>query len=288
MADRNVLVIEPDGAFAAELRGALEPYGFGVEVLTDGNEVLQRARDPMPDLVLLSVEPRNVGYAICNKLKKNNAWKNTPIVLMSLDATQETFDQHRKLKTHADEYLIKPFPIEELLQKVDQLIGLGDLMTSAPTGDEVEIPLDGADAVEEIALDDEELALMEEDAARAEAPARPVEREYNAEEPTTITLDENLDAEAEAAFASLTGSRRQSGAAAALSHVDEPVTHTTTINAYQPMREPAPVRPGSTAQALSELDHRPTEVNRPTLPVEALDVGLDEVAAQAQAVRSRG
>src|SRR5215831_9970762 len=121
MADRNVLVIEPDGAFAAELRGALEPYGFGVEVLTDGNEVLQRARDPMPDLVLLSVEPKNVGYAICNKLKKNSVWAGTPIVLMSSEATAQTFEQHRKLKTHADDYLIKPFAIDDLLQKVDQL-----------------------------------------------------------------------------------------------------------------------------------------------------------------------
>src|SRR5437764_1632809 len=107
MAERNVLVIEPDGAFAAELRGALEPYGFGVQVIADGNEVLSRPRDPMPELVLRFVEPRNAGYAICNKLKKNNAWKNTPIVLTSSEATPEPFEQHGKLNTQDDEYLIK-------------------------------------------------------------------------------------------------------------------------------------------------------------------------------------
>src|SRR5215813_11668273 len=193
MAERNVLIIEPEGAFAAELRGALEPYGFGVEVLTDGNEVLQRARDPMPDLVLLCVEPRNVGYAICNKLKKNNAWKNTPIVLTSSEATAETFEQHRKLKTHADEYLIKPFSIEELLAKVDQLIGLGDLIAGS-SEESLEIPLDAGDAVEEIALDDDELAIVEDDGAAPAAEARGPKPE-TVDDAAPITLDENLGAE---------------------------------------------------------------------------------------------
>src|SRR4029079_8520168 len=103
----------------------------------------QRTRDTMPDLVLLCVEPKNVGYAICNKLKKNNAWKNTPIVLMSAEATEESFAQHKKLKTHADEYLIKPFAMDALLGKVDQLIGLGDLM--AATVGEGEVSLEGAE-----------------------------------------------------------------------------------------------------------------------------------------------
>src|SRR5262245_55436089 len=203
MPERNVLVIEPDGAFAAELRGALEPYGFGVHVLADGQEVLQRPRDPMPDLVLLCVEPKNVGYAICNKLKKNNAWKSTPIVLMSAEATLDTFDQHRKLKTHADEYLIKPFPIEDLLGKVDQLIGLGDLVGNVPTDESMEIPIDTADAVEEIALEDDELSIVEEESS-AVGPTVPASQPgFTGEEPTTITMDEDLDAETAAAFASL-------------------------------------------------------------------------------------
>src|SRR5215468_1346074 len=178
----------------AERRGALEPYGFGIEILKDGNEVLQKPRDPMPDMVLLCVEPKNVGYAICNKLKKNNAWKSTPIVLMSADATQDTFDQHRKLKTHADEYLIKPFPIEDLLGKVDQLIGLGDLVAGS-SEESMEIPIDNAEAVEEIALDDDELAIVDEDEQVNAAPALPhAQPEFTGEEPTTITMDEDLDA----------------------------------------------------------------------------------------------
>src|SRR5262249_18832199 len=136
MGDRNLLVIEPDAAQAAAVRDALEPYGFRVNALSDGNDVLARGHDPLPAVVPLCVEPRNVGYAICNKLKKNNAWKSTPIILMSSEATAETFDQHRKLKTHADAYLIKPFAVEALLERVDQLIGLGDLVAGVTHQDE--------------------------------------------------------------------------------------------------------------------------------------------------------
>jgi CheY-like chemotaxis protein len=278
MAERNVLIIEPDGAFAAELRGALEPYGFGIEILKDGNEVLQRPRDPMPDLVLLCVEPKNVGYAICNKLKKNNAWKSTPIVLMSAEATQDTFDQHRKLKTHADEYLIKPFPIEDLLGKVDQLIGLGDLVTSGQSDESMEIPIDNVEAVEEIALEDDDLAVAEEgDEAPAVAAQHP---EFTGEEPTTITMDEDLDAEAAAAFASLSNSSQPQalGAQAAVAQVA----------AYEPMREPEPEPPSikqrgrQLSAALAEFEQRSTAVEEPAVPQEALDVGLDQVQQPSQ------
>jgi DNA-binding response OmpR family regulator len=98
MADRNVLIIEPDDQLASELRQTLAPYGFGFDLISDGNAVLQRPFEPMPDLVLLCVEPKGTGYAVCNKLKKNNAWRNTPVILMSSEATPEAFEQHRKLK----------------------------------------------------------------------------------------------------------------------------------------------------------------------------------------------
>src|SRR5262245_57218701 len=281
LAERNVLIIEPDGAFAAELRGALEPYGFGTEVLPDGNEVLQRARDPMPDLVLLCVEPKNVGYAICNKLKKNNAWKSTPIVLMSAEATHDTFEQHRKLKTHADEYLIKPFPIEDLLSKVDELIGLGDLVAQAVSEDAMEIPIDNVEAIEEIALEDDEMAIVEEntrqDEVRAAVPA--AQEAFTSEEPTTITLDQDLDAESAAAFASLAQGSDAMPAAAAVPSAQQ-------LAAYEPMREPQPdpnikVRGRALSQSLKEFEQRATAAPEPARHV-PIDVGLDQVAQKRQ------
>src|SRR5690348_1226090 len=142
MAQRSVLIIEADQGFASQIAQALRPYGFEAELLPDGKEVAQAPRPTMPDLVLLCVEPKNLGYAICNKLKKNASWKDIPIVLMSAEATSETFDQHKKLKTRADEYMRKPFEMDELIEKLDALVGLG-----AAPGDEDAIPLDAGDGI---------------------------------------------------------------------------------------------------------------------------------------------
>jgi CheY-like chemotaxis protein len=153
MADRTVLVIEPNEGFAAELEQTLTSYGFGVQVLSDGNDVIERYRGAQPELVVLCLEPKKVGFAVCNKLKRNPEWKDRPVLLMSAEATWADFEQHRKLKARADEYLIKPFAMQELINKIEQLVGLPE---PPPGVEDVDIPLD-ADAVEEIALDDSEL-----------------------------------------------------------------------------------------------------------------------------------
>src|SRR5688572_1613902 len=64
------------------------------------------------------------GYSICNKLKKDNDLKGIPLIITSKEATPETFAQHKKLKTRAEDYLIKPFSDAELIEKIGALIPL--------------------------------------------------------------------------------------------------------------------------------------------------------------------
>jgi CheY-like chemotaxis protein/predicted nucleic acid-binding Zn-ribbon protein len=128
MAERNLLCIEPDSDTVAEIRNALSPYGFGVESIPNGEEAIEWGRSHPTSLIILSVEPRKVGYAICNKLKRSPSLREIPLILISSEETQATFEQHRKLKAHADEYLLKPLNIEELLAKVNRLVPLGEKM----------------------------------------------------------------------------------------------------------------------------------------------------------------
>src|SRR5512135_2053172 len=108
---KTVLLIESDTSFARDLSSALEAKGFGVRTSSDGKEGVELARALRPDCVVLCVElPGLSGYSWCNRLKKDESLRSIPLVIMSEEATTETFEQHRKLKTRAEDYLIKPFP----------------------------------------------------------------------------------------------------------------------------------------------------------------------------------
>jgi CheY-like chemotaxis protein/predicted nucleic acid-binding Zn-ribbon protein len=128
MAERNLLCIEPDSETVTEIRNALAPYGFAVESIPNGEEAIEWGRSHPITLIILSVEPRKVGYAICNKLKRSPSLREIPLILISSEETQATFEQHRKLKAHADEYLLKPLDVAELLAKVNRLVPLGERM----------------------------------------------------------------------------------------------------------------------------------------------------------------
>src|SRR6266702_2552627 len=122
---KKILLIESDGAFAQELADALEARGLQARVTGDSKEGLDLARVDRPDCIVLCVElPKMSGYSICNKLKKDDQLKTIPLVIISAEATPETFEQHRKLKTRAEEYLIKPFGAATLLQKLAGLVEL--------------------------------------------------------------------------------------------------------------------------------------------------------------------
>src|SRR3954471_10804207 len=125
MADRILLCIEPDSGTVDEIRRELGPYGFRIESIPNGDDAIEWGKSNHPDLIILSVEPRKVGYAICNKLKRSPTLRDVPLILISSEETLGTFEQHRKLKSRADEYLLKPLEVPDLLAKIDRLVGLG-------------------------------------------------------------------------------------------------------------------------------------------------------------------
>src|SRR5512136_1427348 len=122
---KNVLLIESDTSFARAMSAALESRGYGVRTSPDGKEGFELARALHPDCVVLCVElPGLSGYSWCNRLKKDGSLKSIPLVITSSEATRETFDQHRKLKTRAEDYLLKPFSPESLVERVGALVGM--------------------------------------------------------------------------------------------------------------------------------------------------------------------
>jgi len=205
MDQRQILVVENDAAYADQIRGSLEPLGLQVQVVGDGGEGLQQAKSNPPELILLSVElPNMSGYSICNKLKKNPDLKRIPLIIMSAEATPEIFEQHKKLKTRAEDYLIKPFAMEDLLEKMGQLIEL-----SAP---------------ERVEVDDEDVIEISGDEFEV------TEDPY--EEPTKL-VDQEISMATDAAFAALEMEGMEEGG-------DEPAAPQTprAPQAAQPQQTP--------------------------------------------------
>src|SRR2546421_10576104 len=131
----KVLVFESDAAFAGELRNELGKLGCSTSVVDDGNLGLQQASSDRPDLILLTIElPRMNGFSVCNKLKRDPALKEVPLIIMSSDSTEETFEQHRRLRTHAEDYVHKPIAFVDLLPRITAYVPLGG--GDAPAGDD--------------------------------------------------------------------------------------------------------------------------------------------------------
>ena len=103
----------------------LEPQGFRVESIPNGDDAMEWGRTNKPAVIILSVEPRKVGYAISNKLRRSPSLREVPLILISSEETLATFEQHKKLKSRADEYLLKPLERERVRRQGDGLAGGG-------------------------------------------------------------------------------------------------------------------------------------------------------------------
>ena len=290
MTRRSALVIEPDESFASALEQALGPYGFSVERFVDGARAIERAQTNPPELILLSVEPKNVGYSICNKVKKHPTLKDIPLILMSSTATPEVFEQHRKLKTRADDYYLKKQDgsLDELLQRIDALVSLGEPVTQTGDQEEVEIPVEG---VEEISLEEGDVALLEESGDHAIVPEQQLESfgDEN-EEKTRLTIESDIDD----AFASLALGQETETGADQHDQFGPPTFEAVEFGEppalEEPLPEPQQELAGSTDPALearAKESAPPTPEEEPAVQPAEAEVGV-EVAEEGATTAVQG
>jgi DNA-binding response OmpR family regulator/uncharacterized coiled-coil DUF342 family protein len=165
---KRILLIDSDEAFAQGLSNAITARGFTATLATNSEQGMSMAKQENPDLIVVCVEaqPTN-GYMLCTRLKKDEALKGIPVILTSANATPDSFEKHKKLKTRAEEYLIKPFEPRVMLEKASALLGV-ELPAEQVQEDEIvsveDEPLGLGDLVEG---EDEPISLSEADAQEA-------------------------------------------------------------------------------------------------------------------------
>ncbi len=110
----RILVVEDDAALARILRDNLTYEGFQVEVAGDAREASMKSKNFAPDLVVLDIMlPDGNGFELCGYLRQGG---RTPIIMLT--ARSQKADKLRGLDLGADDYVTKPFDLEELLARI--------------------------------------------------------------------------------------------------------------------------------------------------------------------------
>ena len=117
----SILIVEDEEALTTLLRYNLEAAGYDVESVARGDEADLRLREAIPDLVILDwMLPGVSGIELCRRLRARPDTRQLPIIMLT--ARGEESERVRGLSTGADDYVVKPFSVPELLARVAALL----------------------------------------------------------------------------------------------------------------------------------------------------------------------
>jgi two-component system alkaline phosphatase synthesis response regulator PhoP len=119
----RILLVEDEEHLLDVIKLNLEMEGHDITVATDGKMALEKYRQGRFDLIVLDVMlPEIDGFTVCRTIRL----ENTKVPILFLTAKNSSQDRVQGLKIGGDDYLVKPFNLEELLLRVQKLIQRGD------------------------------------------------------------------------------------------------------------------------------------------------------------------
>lgn len=119
---KTVLLAEDNHALRTVMRTRLIHAGFLVVATGDGADALDRAREIRPDLVVLDwVMPKMQGDAVCQAIREDPHLADTPVIMLTGRSAQR--DIETGFEIGADEYITKPFELDELIATAQRLTG---------------------------------------------------------------------------------------------------------------------------------------------------------------------
>lgn len=126
MEKKRILIVDDDPDLVETVSMMLEARGYAPLPAYGGIEGLEKARGERPDLIVLDVMmPEKDGYAVCNELKKDPAFSDIPIILLTAigdHITTTTYTLSGGMETLADDFFQKPVNIQSLVDRIEQLL----------------------------------------------------------------------------------------------------------------------------------------------------------------------
>ena len=167
MASKKILIVEDDRSLAGVLEYNFSNAGYDVTCAHDGIDAINQARARSPDIIVLDVMiPLLDGIETCQRLRSEDSTRDTPILMLT--AKGEESDHLTGFSAGADDYVVKPFSVRVLMERVKSLLrrhsrthGPGsDIVTSGPIKvDRVKHRVSLADSV--LALTPSEFRLLD-------------------------------------------------------------------------------------------------------------------------------
>jgi two-component system, OmpR family, response regulator RpaA len=132
----RILVIDDDAAIAELVAVNLEMAGYEVTQAEDGIKGQALAIQLLPDLIMLDLMlPRVDGFTVCQRLRRDDRTADIPVLMLT--ALSQTQDKVEGFNSGADDYLTKPFELEEMLARVRALLRRTDRIPQAAKHSEI-------------------------------------------------------------------------------------------------------------------------------------------------------
>jgi two-component system, OmpR family, alkaline phosphatase synthesis response regulator PhoP len=121
---KKVLIADDEPNIVTALEFLLQRNGYDVYIARNGERALKLVEQHQPDLVLLDVMmPLKSGYEVCQRMRERNDWSHIKIVMLT--AKGRDVEMSKGLSIGADLYITKPFSTQELIAKINGLLGVG-------------------------------------------------------------------------------------------------------------------------------------------------------------------
>ena len=118
MSQTHILIVDDEPSILRFVGAGLRTEGFEVTEATDGEQAVQAVEESSPDLMILDIMmPKMDGFEVCRRVRE---WSHVPIIMLS--AMADPIDKVRSLNLGADDYLVKPFGINELLARIKAVL----------------------------------------------------------------------------------------------------------------------------------------------------------------------
>jgi CheY-like chemotaxis protein len=143
MGKARILIVEDDVDIGTMLKIYFQSQGYDIDHALRGSEALEKTRHGMPHLIVLDIMLPDIdGYEVCRTLRTNTRTSHIPVIFLT--QKDERSDKLQGLELGADDYITKPFDIEELRLRVQNAIArseresLTDAQSGLPSGKLIE------------------------------------------------------------------------------------------------------------------------------------------------------